>query len=88
MSDSWKLPNPGLKLTALQLDGTLGKSPVSIKVHKRVLEKELKTSMWALAEMALGRKNKRLRFPIFGNKKTGVNIPFLFQNFQQQKIVP
>ena len=79
MSDSWKLPNPGLKLTALQLDGTLDKSPVSIRVHKRVLEEELKTSMWALlAEMALGRKSKKLRSQYSG-KKTGVNIPFVFQ---------
>ena len=70
MSDSWKLPNPGLKLTALQLDGTLGKSSVSIKVHKRVLEEELKTSMWALlAEMALGRKSKKLRSQYSGAKK-------------------
>ena len=69
MSDSQKPPNPGLKLTAVQLDGTLGKSPVSIKVHKRVLEEEVKTSMWALAEMALGRKSKRLRSQYLGTKK-------------------
>ena len=70
MSDSWKLPNPGLKLTALQLDGTLGKSSVSIKVHKRVVEEELNTSMWALlAEMALGRKSKKLRSQYSGTKK-------------------
>ena len=49
MSDSWKPPNPGLKLTAVQLDGTLDKSPLSVKVHKRVLEEEVKTSIWALA---------------------------------------
>ena len=33
-------------------------------------------------------KEQETSFPIFGNKKTGVDIPFLFQTFQQQKIIP